>query len=240
MSERLFSSEEIAEMEKRSVDRVLEAIESGDRERARNAAQRMYNEFLAMHDLYRNWVTATLSFITRRWGDAALEEAMNEGVKGSLREIFGKIPREPDRLRQRIKMFVAGLRGHLQPLHIEEDDEKVTIQMRPCGSGGRLALEGCYDRPGGFATLRKAQLLTYGRENFPVYCAHEPIMELQDILAHGAPLVVVEPGCKIGADPCSFIIYKDPARIPEKYYERLGLKKPAAGAQPSAAGSSGS
>ncbi len=73
MSERLFSSEEIAEMEKRSVARTFEAIASGDRERARHAAQRMYNEFLAMHDLYRNWVAATLSFITRRWGDAALE-----------------------------------------------------------------------------------------------------------------------------------------------------------------------
>ena len=42
-------------------------------------------------------------------------------------------------------------------------------------------------------TIKGPQLLTYGREDFPVYCAHEPLMELQDIKAHGAPFVVIEP-----------------------------------------------
>jgi hypothetical protein len=27
------------------------------------------------------------------------------------------------------------MRGHLQPMKIEEDDEKVSITMLPCGSG---------------------------------------------------------------------------------------------------------
>jgi hypothetical protein len=42
-------------------------------------------------------------------------------------------------------------------------------------------------------TIKGRQLLTYGREDFPVYCAHEPLMELQDIKAHGASFVVIEP-----------------------------------------------
>ena len=45
-------------------------------------------------------------------------------------------------------------------------------------------------------TLKGKQFLTYGREDFPVYCAHEPLMELQDIKAHGAPFVVIEPAQK--------------------------------------------
>ena len=107
----------------------------------------MYNEFRSMHDLYRDWTTATLSFIGRRFGDEVLEEAMTEGVKAWWLPNLEKFPQGPEALRQRIKMLVAGLHGHLQPLHIEEDDEKVVIQMQPCGSGGRLILEGKYEGP---------------------------------------------------------------------------------------------
>jgi hypothetical protein len=229
MSERLLSKDEIVEMEKRTVDRLIEAVEAGDREKAKQIARRMYNEFLSMHDLYRNFTTALLSFIGRRYGNAVLEEAMSEGVKAWWLPNVEKMSQGAENIRQRVKMFVAGLRGHLQPLHIEEDDEKVTIRMRPCGSGGRLVLEGKYEGAKGFLTVKGKQLLTYGREEFPVYCTHEPIMELEDIKAHGAPFVVVEPANQLGREECSFIIYKDKSKIPAKYYERLGLKKPVSG-----------
>ena len=45
---------------------------------------------------------------------------------------------------------------------------------------------------------------------------------------HVAPFVVVEPARELGKEPCSFIIYKDPSKVPAKYYERLGLTKPSA------------
>jgi hypothetical protein len=32
----------------------------------------------------------------------------------------------------------------------------------------------------------------------------------------------------LGKEHCSFVIYKDPSKVPAKYYERLGLKKPPA------------
>lgn len=223
MAERILSNDEIAEMEKLTVDRLVETIDKGDSEAAKRLAQRMYNEFLSMHDLYRNWAAATLSFIGRRFGDQVLEEAMEAGVKSWWVPSLDKMPSE---LRARVKMFAAGLRAHLQPLHIEEDDEKIVIQMRPCGSGGRLVLEGKYDGPDALLTLKGKQFLTYGRESFPVYCAHEPVMERQDIAAHGAPFVVIEPAHEIGKQHCNFIIYKDRSKVPAKYYERVGMKKP--------------
>jgi hypothetical protein len=228
MADRILGQNEIAEMEKLSVDRVIEAIEAGDKDNAKKMARRMYNEFLSMHDLYRNWAAATLSFIGDRFGDTVLEEAMDAGVKSWWLPNLEKMPQGEDAasLKARVKMFVAGLRAHLMPLHIEEDDEKIVLQMRPCGSGGRLVLEGKYDGPDGLRTLKGKQLLTYGRETFPVYCAHEPIMELQDIKANGAPFVVIEPAAEIGKQHCNFIIYKDKSKVPAKYYERLGLKKP--------------
>jgi hypothetical protein len=226
MNERLFSEDELRAMEKRTVDRLVEAIDAGDGEQAKTIARRMYNEFVAMHDLYRDWTTATLSAIGRRFGDETLEEIMTEGVKAWWLPNIAKFPEGPDALRHRVKMFVAGLRGHLQPMHIEEDDEKVVIQMRPCGSGGRLVLEGKYEGPDGFLKIAKPQTMTYGRADFPVYCAHEPPMELVDIERNGAPFVVVEPAAVLGKQHCSFIVYKDPDKIPARYWERLGKKKP--------------
>ncbi|MCS6926241.1 MAG: hypothetical protein NZ578_10130 [Candidatus Binatia bacterium] len=231
MSGKLFTEEELREMEKRTVDRLIAAIDAGETEKAKQLARRMYNEFLSMHDLYRDWTTAMLSEIGRRFGDEVLEAVMTAGVKAWWLPNLEKFPQGPEALPHRIKMFVAGLRGHLQPLHIEEDDEKVVIQMRPCGSGGRLVLEGKYDGPNGFLTLEKPQRMTYHRANFPVYCAHEPPMELVDIEKNGAPFVVVEPAAVLGKEHCSFIIYKDRSKVPAKYYERLGLRKPETAAE---------
>ena len=226
MQDRLFSEAELREMEKRSVDRLTEAVDAGDTEKAKQIAKRMYNEFLSMHDLYRNWTTAMLSEIGKRFGDQALEEIMTEGVKAWWLPNLEKMAQGSPTMAQRIKMFVAGLRGHLQPMNIVEDEEKVVIQMQPCGSGGRLVLEGKYEGPNAFLTVEKPQRMTYNRANFPVYCAHEPPMELVDIEKNGAPFVVVEPAAVLGKQHCSFIIYKDKSKVPEKYYERLGLKKP--------------
>ena len=198
----------------------------GDKEKVKKLAQRMYNEFMGMHDLYRDAIAALLSFVGRKSGDEVLEEGMAAMLKAWWTPALERYPKGPEKLRQRVKMFLSGARGHLQPLRIMEDDEKVTVQMMPCGSGGRQVLEGKYEGPDAFLTLTKPQRLTFGRSSFPVYCAQTPIMEFLDIQSHGLPLMVSEVPDAIGHEPCSFIFYKDPEKIPEKYFERVGLKKP--------------
>lgn len=220
-----FDSDEIKEMEKRTVDKIIAAIDSGDREKAKKLTQRMYNEFLSMHDLYRNWVTSLLTEIGTRYGDQDLELIMNESCKSWWRPIRQKIKQSSRDLKTQIKMFVSGLHGHLQPLEIIEDSEKVTIKLKPCGSGGRLVQEGKYEGKKPFLKIKKGQKITYGRTDFPVYCAHEAAMENVDFEDEGKPFVVVEPAQKIGKEYCSFICYKKVSFIPEKYYKRLGYKK---------------
>jgi hypothetical protein len=226
MPDRFFTDDELREMEKRTVDRLVDAIDAGDTEKAKKTAKRMYNEFLSMHDLYRNWITATLSEVGRRYGDEVLEEIMTAGVRAWWKPIVASLPDDPASMPAKVKMFVAGLRGHLQPLSITEDDEKIAIKLCPCGSGGRLISEGKYEGKAGFMTIAKEQPLTYGRKDFPVYCAHEYSMEKVDIEENGRPFVVVEPAENLGRDHCTMLVYKDPDKVPAKYYERLGLKKP--------------
>lgn len=226
MGERIFSEGEIAEMEERTIDRLLTAIDAGDTERAKRLATRMHNEALAMHDLYRDKAAALQSFIGVRFGDAVLQEALIESARAWWLPILARMPKGREGLKHRIKMYVAGLRGHLQPLAIREDDETVTIQMKPCGSGGRLILEGKYEGPNALYTIRTPSMMTYHRDSFPAYCAHEAPMELLDIEVNGTPLMVVEPARSLGHEPCTFVLYKDPAKVPERYYVRLGLAKP--------------
>ena len=103
--EKLFTNEELEAMGKRTLDLLLERLEEGDIDESKGLAQRMYNEFLGMHDLYRDWLTHAFTFIGQRFGDEVLREAMQETVAGyTLR--LGKRYAGKDKRRQ-IQMLLA-------------------------------------------------------------------------------------------------------------------------------------
>ena len=83
----LFTEEELKEMGKRTLDLLLSSIEKNDKEAAKKLSRRMYNEFLGMHDLYRDWITDLLSFIGRRFGDGVLYEVLKKTVEGYTRNL---------------------------------------------------------------------------------------------------------------------------------------------------------
>ena len=96
MSERFFSDDDLRDMERRTVDRLTDAIDAGDADKAKKIARRMYNEFLGMHDLYGNWITATLSEVAKRHGDEELNHVMVEGVRAWWDPIIANLPSEPE------------------------------------------------------------------------------------------------------------------------------------------------
>jgi hypothetical protein len=204
--DRLFTKEELEAMGKRTLDLLLESLENGNEKEAKNLAQRMYNEFLGMHDLYRDWITHVFTFIGKRLGDDVLREAMAETVAGySLRlgkRYGGK------RKRRQIEMLIAGFRGHLQPFDIEEDDEKLTITPKPCGIGGRLIRDAGYDPPCNFFKIRRPQPMTFNREDFPAYCAHCYFQNISPMEPGGKPLFKTKPSEDLGKTPCRIYIYK--------------------------------
>jgi hypothetical protein len=222
---REFTDAELKELGTRTLDLVLQAIDSGDKEKARDLAKRMYAEFNFLHDGYMFWISGLLSHIYRNYGIDAVEAAEREAHTIEARAVM-KPPKKTD-FRTRVESLASGLRGHLQGLTIEEDDEKVSLTMHPCGAGERIIQMGGYSQEIGLARIKEAHPITWGMKDFPMYCVHSPVMEmlmLENTGNFGSVHAVSEPMCQ---EPCHFVLYKDPADIPEKYYTRVGKKKPA-------------
>jgi hypothetical protein len=222
--ERIFTDQELKEMGTRTLDLVLETIEAGDKEKAKNLAKRMYREFNFLHDGYMIWVTGLLTYIYKKLGIDAVEEAEREAHTIEAKTVFKPI--EETDLRSRVEHLASGLRGHLQPITIVEDDEKISLTMQPCGSGERIILKGGYDPEIGLATVSSPHPITWGRKDFPIYCVHCPVMEMLEIEntgSFGACHIVAE---RIHSGACQFVFYKDPANIPEEFYRRIGKRKP--------------
>jgi hypothetical protein len=226
MSEkRIFTDQELQEMETRTLDLVLGAIDAGDKEKAKYLAQRMYKEFNHLHDGYGFWVSGLQTYIYKNYGIDALEQAEREAHTIEAKVVFK--PLDTTDFRTRVRQLAKALRGHLQPLKIEENDEMVCLTMQPCGSGERIIQKGGYEA--GLARVKEPHRITWGKKDFPIYCVHCPVMEALEIENtgdFGAVHIVTEP---LYQGACKFAFYKNPADIPEEFYTRIGKKKPSVG-----------
>jgi hypothetical protein len=221
---RIFTDRELQEMGKRTLDLVLEAIDAGDKEKAKELAARMKQEFNYLHDGYMFWVTGLQSYIYRKYGIDAVEEAEREAHTIEARAVF-KPPEKTD-LRSLVEHLASGLRGHMQPIKIVEDDKTISLSMQPCGSGERIIQKDGYSPEVGLLKAQEPHRITWGMKDFPLYCVHCPVMEalqLENTGIFGAVHIITEPMYQ-GA--CRFVFYKNPADIPEEFYTRIGKKKP--------------
>jgi hypothetical protein len=223
-NKRVFTDVELEEMGRRTLDVLIETIDAGDKEKAKELAKRMYKEFNYLHDGYFTWVTGLLTHIYEKLGVDAVEEA--ERFAHTIESKIAFVPTGHTDFRDRILDMLEGLRGHLQPIEIKEDDEKVTLTMKPCGSGKRLIQKGGYEA--GLARVGEPHPITWGMKDFPLYCVHCPVMEMLAIENTGDFAMCRFASDPIGKEDCQFVFYKDPANIPEEFYTRIGKKKPAA------------
>ncbi len=193
-------------MGKRTLDLLLEALEKDSVDEAKVVAQQMYNEFLGMHDLYRDWITHLFTFIGEHYGDDSLAEAIGETVAGYTRRLGKRFAGKSKR--RQIEMLFAGFRGHLHPFTIDENTEKLTVTPKPCGSGGRLVNEGGYDSPCNFLKIKQPQPMTFNRQDFPAYCAHCYFQNISSPEPGGKPLFETQPSEDLGKTACKIYIHK--------------------------------
>jgi hypothetical protein len=221
---RVFTDLELSDLGVTTRDLIEKAIDDGEFDKAKRLSRRMYAEWLSMHDGYVTWVTSLLSYIYERDGMEAFEEALKKSCTAWWKPNYDNIEKA-DSFRRKVEMFAMGLRGHLQPIDLEEDDEKVCLTMRPCGSGERLIRAGGYEPPRCLAKVKTPHKVTFGQSDFPIYCCHTPMIEILQIEWSGHPRIVCEVPEDIKMGGCKFCVYKDPKAVPEKFYTRVGKRK---------------
>ena len=224
---RIFTDEELNELGALTIDKLKAAADDGDAESVKALADKMYSQLAYLHDGYMSWVSGLLTWIYENHGIDAVEEA--EKLAHGLEAKVAFLPSPGLTFKQEVEKHCDTLKGHVyQPITVTEDDEKVVISVNPCGSGGRLMQMDAYSK--GFAILKEKCPITWGLGDFPIYCAHCPVMEIMS-LDNGEYMRFVHPtgdtGKSVGP-ACQYHMYKDPANIPEEYFTRIGKKRPGA------------
>jgi hypothetical protein len=228
---RWFADDELLEMSRPTMERAIEALDREDFQQARELCSEMRHEWRFLHDAMAEMMLGLITFVQERLGDEGVAEAWESTMERGWKKDVGKIL-ERDR-RDVVKALAATWRAHSTSgvgpeagrFEIEEDDEKFTFRMNPCGSGQRLWRLGKYEGPDAYGVTESAHDWSYGREGFPLYCTHCSFMnELLPIRWYGAPVYPSQPPENFDHDPCVWHWYKDPADIPAEHWRRYGLE----------------
>jgi len=203
------------------LEQILVLINTASDSEVCQRTRALREEALALHDGLMSRVSALLSILYEDHGETELRRVLNLVMKPESMDPDGKLP-----FREKVENIMRFTRSHLLPFTVTEDAEKVTFMPDPCPSGARLIRGGHYESPRNNAIVHDAGPLTYGRAEIPIYCCHEPAMELSSVLKTGVPLFIIDPPEDVGISPCKIYVYKNPGDIPEAYYQRLGLNKP--------------
>jgi hypothetical protein len=202
---------------------IEDAIDRGDGVEAKRLLALMAGDWERNKDYSINWITSLLSFIGRRLGEPAVEEALRDFHDRYLTQRrAGTVTVDA---RKRMEGIARGMKANGADVLLDEDDEKYVLSFR-CGSGGMLIDGGAYGPPRDYLTLRERGPRTFGRPELPVYCAHCSVNnEIVPIERNGVPATIEYPPERPG-ERCVHHVYKDPASIPEDVYRRVGLARP--------------
>jgi hypothetical protein len=230
MAERWYSPDELAEMSRPTMDRAVEAIDAGDLGRARELCLAMRHEWRFLHDAMAEMLLGLVTYVQERVGEDAVAEAWEDALRrGWRRDVAAIVARDR---RDVVAALAAtwrahstsGVGPHAGSFTIEEDHEKFTFTLNPCGSGQRLWRMGKYEGPDGYGVTSRSHDWSYDRSGFPLYCTHCAFMnEILPIRWYGLPLYPSHPPTDFDRDPCVWYWYKDPADIPERYWQRHGF-----------------
>lgn len=216
-----FTPEEIAILTKRPSQVVREKIAATGSKEALEAFDSFVTNNTGNHDMFITWITYAMSAAYNGGAGDLLKEYMLDMFRPfTVPNEFWDLP-----FKQRALISMSGFRDcHDTEIEfIGEDDEKLCFKMVECGSGGKLCKMGLYE-PEGKCSLCSACDYTAGIDKFPIYCIHSPLFSIA--CGDKYPSHVWDFQENIGPQACIISCYKDPTKIPDKYFERVGLKKP--------------
>lgn len=216
---------------------LLDALDQGRLDNARALAAYVLPEGKALHDLYCDWIWDILTKTAEAQGEEAVYRLCRATQETwMLRRTWKGLLKMS--VEERVYINAEVMRAHRcgpkqdGGIEILEEEDRISIRMDPCGSGGRMRrgdpVAGTPSRlgpPYNFGVTQKAHPWSWGRVNVPYYCIHCAVNEILPTEWGGYPLWVTDYAEDAEA-PCVWHFYRAPERIPARYFERIGFKKP--------------
>lgn len=229
-----FSEAERAEMSVPVIKRIKRAFVSGDTDGAAALCEDLREERIVLHDFFADCTTALLTWVGENLGEQALPDMFTWCFEHSARRsIFDLMDMDMNRGLEAellvrgcwVAHSCSGAGEHPGAFRLDEDDEKFTFTMDPCGSGGRLWRKGRYEPPYGFGVTSAAWPWSFHREGLPYYCVHCTFLnESMPMQILGVPTWPVDPPAHAG-DVCRWYVYKDKWGVPRSFYDRYDIRK---------------
>ena len=177
-------------------------------------AMRQWDELESYYRIHHDWwvdrVSVLLSHVYRTLGVDGLERSLRfTGRDFLLPWMPYDIVHPP---RRRLRVWVETAKGNMSTIAgIEEDDDKFTITMDPCGSCGRQVAEREFPGPYDLAVITEDVPLSFGHGGTSVYRSHVAVIHhLIPLEQRGVPWPVINcPGPRQGG-PCRTFLFKDP------------------------------
>jgi hypothetical protein len=212
---------------------AYEALDRGEIEEAKKIVEYARLEWQVVHDMYVNWSWSFFTYIADTYGEEELEKAYRSILGSYYRSRYDKAMAAD--VTTQLRLTVEGLRGHLMgpgrqgEIKVTEEEDRYVLSLDPCGSGGvaRQRVESGHEpNPQLFGFSKQPHSWTWGKERVCYYCGHCTFVnEILAIEHYGHPMRVTEYP-ENAEDPCLWYVYKDPAKIPAEYYERVGKEAP--------------
>lgn len=206
------------DLTKPTVDKAIAAMEQGKIDEAKSLVRSIWEETRPVHDMYGDVMASLLTFIAKKLGEEAVEEAHRYAAEDVWKPMLLAMKHQGvDRFSE---MFAFYLRTHGFNFRCEEDAEKIVFVARYCPSGGRLMKEGKNEdskrHPNNFGVTYKAYPWSFNKVGISYYCCHCPLwMEILprewgwDILRIDFGRQFDEAGNCVD-EPCKMTIYKKP------------------------------
>ena len=218
-------------------DALRGAIAAPDQEAARRGIDEVMVRNRLVHEIYCDWCWALLTHIRDTFGEEnygrAMRATMEDWIAVRYKDMLDMSAEEL------LQLTVEGLRGEffgselLGDVEITEEEDRYVLAFDPCGTGGRmrrgvprLGTPPRTQAPYNFGVTHEAHDWSWNERGVCLYCTHcADINELLPLDRVGRPMRVTEHPRDPG-DKCRWYIYKRPELIPEKFYERVGRKRP--------------
>ncbi len=230
----IFTPDELTDLATPYPERIAKKIRSRELDQAILLCREFSKSQVMGHDFFAETCTVFWSWIGDKFGEDIVDEMFRFIFNYSCSRQFNDTNTTQTPPQLMVLLLAKSWRAHScfesgdfpAKFSITEDDEKFTVHLHPCASGARLWLKGWYDPGRGGKLSESEKPWTFQRKDFPYYCLHCPF--LNEILPYesdlGALMWPVDP-LEAPDKECAWHVYKDPNLIPDRYYERLELKK---------------